>query len=518
MKLCQANTFSREYSFFPTYSGWIFLLLLLALGAIYNYQQILFMSPQSLHLWRQCDCLSLTMNYFQDNNSFFEPSVHNLGRDGTGKTVSDFPIIYFTIAQVWKVFGKHEFFMRLVDLLIFFAALLSLFKIVEAVLKDSFIAIFISLLLFTSPILVYYANNFLMDVPAFSMALIGLYFFTKFYSSQKNKYFILFAAFFALGGLLKISSTISFIAITLLFVIEAAGLQLKKHEKLFDNALRQGLIIISIYIILILWYLYARSYNEKFNAGNFLLGILPIWKSDTKELNEILFAIGEHIKWAYFYRYTQIILILMLFYIVINFRRTNKTLLILTGLICAGFLGFLILFFQALGHDYYLVNMIILAPFILLTFMFTLKEANARIYYSFIFRILLIVFLVQNVDFARRRINDRYDLKGWQNSLYEKDIRVFEEIIPYLRSIGIQKEDRLIVLSDNSINITLYFMNQKGWTNYGLIADSTKMKQKIALGAKYLLIYDKEIYKNISLEPFFRNKIGSYKTVDIFKL
>jgi hypothetical protein len=518
MKLSPVNSFSRKYSYFPANSSWIFLAVILALSLIYNYQQILFLSPQSLHQWRQCDCLSLTMNYFQDNNNFFEPAVHHLGNDGTGKTVSDFPIIYFTVAQFWKVFGKHEFIMRLINLLIFFAGLFAMFKTIESVLKDSFIAIYTTSLLFTSPILVYYANNFLMDVPAFSMALIGLYFFTLFYTSQKNKYFILFAAFFALGGLLKISSMISFIAITLIFVFETAGIKVRKQGKTFNHPLKQSLVFAGVYVTLIAWYLFARSYDEKYNSGNFLLGILPVWKSEKIQVTEILNTVAEHIKWAYFYRITQLMFAIMLLYILTNFRKTNRTLYFLTSMITIGFCGFLILFFDALGHDYYVINLLILAPFIQLTFMHTLKSRFNKIYYSFIFRIFLLAFLIHNIDFAKRRITDRYNPDGWQNSYYRKDIRVFEEIQPYLRSIGIQKEDRVISLSDNSINITLYLMNQKGWTNYGINADSTMIRQKIAMGAKFLLISDKEQYKNKNIVPFTCNKIGTFKTIDVFKL
>lgn len=518
MTLKSLKLFPGKYSYFPKYSIWIFLVLIIALSGIYKYQHILFLPTQSVHQWRQCDCLSLTMNYYQDNNIFFEPAVHHLGRDGTGKTVSDFPIIYYTVAQLWKIFGKHEFIMRLLNLLIFFVGLISLFKTFENILKDSFIAISAGILLFTSPILVYYANNFLMDVPAFALALTGLYFFSKFYNSPKNKYLLLFAACFALAGLLKISSLISFIAISGLFFIETAGVKLKDRLKIFNYPLKQSLAFIGVYLVLLSWYLYAQSYNEKYNEGDFLLGILPIWDFNRQQVNEVLNAVIEQVKWSYFRRETQLLLILMFMFVLIFFKRTNKLLFMLMLLIATGFLGFIILFFQALGHDYYMTNMLILVPFILLAFMFTLKTVYNKIYYSFIFRILIIVFLVHNVDFARRRIADRYNPEGWQNANYTKTIKMFEEITPYLRSIGIQKEDRVISLSDNSINITLYLMNQKGWTNYGIDSDSTRIREKILLGAKYLIIYDKENYKNKSLIPFIRNKIGKYETVDIYKL
>jgi hypothetical protein len=357
-----------------------------------------------------------------------------------------------------------------------------------------------------------------MDVPAFSSALIGLYFFTKFYYTKKNKYLIVFAVCYALAGLLKISSMIGFIAIFILFMLEALGLKLKSNGKLFSAPLKQSLVFAGVYMLLLAWYFYARSYNEKYNAGNFLLGILPIWDFNYAQITEMLNSVTEHIKWSYFRRETQLVYVLMLIFILINHRKVNRTLLFATILIALGFAGFIILFFQALAHDYYVTNMLILVPFLLLTFMLLLKTSYQNIFNSFIFRFALVLFLFHNIDFAGRRITERYSPDGWQNSNYIKNVHIFEEITPYLRSVGIQKDDRVISLSDNSINITLYLMNQKGWTNYGLEEDSTQIRQKIASGAKYLLIYDKRNYKNPTILPFLKNKIGEYKSVDIYRL
>lgn len=518
MTLKTINILSAKHSYFPKYSAWIFLVLLFVLGAVYDYQHILFLSPQSLHQWRQCDCLSLTLNYYQDHNLFFSPAVHHLGKDGTGKTVSDFPLLYFSVARLWMVFGKHEFIMRLLNLLLFFVGMTSLFKITERVLNDSFMAIVSTSLLFTSPLLVYYANNFLMDVPALSIALVGLYFFTRFYFSQQNKFLFLFALCFALAGLLKISSTISLIAISGLFFLETIGLKIKVEGKIFNQPLKQFFAFVAVITVLLAWYLYAQGYNEKYNSGNFLLGILPVWDFTHQQITEMIDAISENAKWAYFLFETQLLFVLMFALTLIFFKKTNKTLLLLTLFIAFGLVAFMVLFFQALGHDYYMTNMLILAPFIMLTFFHTLKSVNPKVYYSAIFRLLFIVFLVHNVNFAQRRMADRYDPQGWQNANYTKKIKVFEEIAPYLRSIGIRKEDKVISLSDNSINITLYLMNQKGWTNYGLNADSTGIKEKIRMGAKYLIIYDMETYRNQTLKPFLGRKIGKYKNADIYRL
>ena len=61
-------------------------------------------------------------------------------------------------------------------------------------------------------------------------------------------------------------------------------------------------------------------------------------------------------------------------------------------------------------------------------------------------------------------------------------------------------------------------MNQKGWTNYGLSADSIIIKEKINLGARYLLINNKDTNKGHTIQPFIKNKIGEYKNIDIYAL
>mgnify|MGYP005849226601 CR=1 FL=1 len=93
------------------------------------------------------------------------------------KTAGEFPGLYFFIALLWKLFGYHEYIFRVVNTLIAFLGLFALFRTLQMIIDNLFYSLTLSLLLFTSPIFAYYANNFLTDVPALSMALIGWYFF-----------------------------------------------------------------------------------------------------------------------------------------------------------------------------------------------------------------------------------------------------------------------------------------------------------------------------------------------------
>ena len=103
-----------------------FIFLLLLFLIIYDYPSILFKRPQSVHHWRQSDCASIALNYYQTGMHFFQPQTHNLTSDNntTGYcATSELPIGYYFIAILYKVFGYHDFIFRFVNTLIFLLGL-----------------------------------------------------------------------------------------------------------------------------------------------------------------------------------------------------------------------------------------------------------------------------------------------------------------------------------------------------------------------------------------------------------
>jgi hypothetical protein len=106
------------------------------------------------------------------------------------------------------------------------------------------------------------------------------------------------------------------------------------------------------------------------------------------------------------------------------------------------------------------------------------------------------------------------------NERHLQHFQALETITPYLRSLGIERTDKVISIPDISFNITLYLMDQKGWTDYGDVNlnRSEKIAKKIKSGAEYLIINDSTIYKKDNIQPYIKNKIGSYKNIDIYDL
>lgn len=519
MKLRMLRKIRPELTYFPKYSAWVFAFFFVLVSLIYNYDEILFLPAQSLHLWRQCDCLSQAMNYYHQPRAFFEPAVYNLGSDGTGKAVSDFPVVYYLTGKIWNYTGPVESVMRMINLTIFFAGLLALFKTAERLLKDSLFALFTVYLLFSSPFLIYYANNFLMDVPALSMAFIGMYFFTHYYFSKKQVHLYLFALSFALAGLLKISSLLGYFAVLAMFILEISGMNFKGDQKIFPKPLKQTMPFVLVFIIQFAWYAWVRQYNATHNPGIFLTDIIPVWSLNSIEIHEVFQALKEHFLWDYFRPEISVFIALLFILTLLVPKKSNFKLRVFSVLLVMGSLAFSVLFFKLLkDHDYYLINLLITVPVVIISFLMLLKNLSPVFYGSVIFRILLLALLIHSVDFGRRRIEGRYDAGSWQNQNYVIEKSKFRALPDYLKSIGVQPADKVISLPDPSVNVSLYLMNQKGWTNFNVKGQSQKLKEKIEMGAKYLIISDPAILQSPEIAPFANQKIGTFRGIQIYRL
>jgi hypothetical protein len=329
----------------------------------------------------------------------------------------------------------------------------------------------------------------------------------------------LFCLFFLFSGLLKITSTFTLVATSALFFIETIGLiKLKKNEKLFKNPLIQLIPFAVVFIVLFFWFRFAYNYNKEYNSGFFLIGILPIWDIDKETILRVFDAIKYHYRNDYFNRWVQIILIIFFAFVVISKNKTPKFLFYLTIVSSFGFLLYILLYFQALEHhDYYVTNFLILMPIILTTFFIVLKKNYPRLFSSFVFKLITLIFVSYNVFFAAKKINERYSASHWINNNRTNFTYGLEDITPYLRSLGIERNDKVIFLGDGSINISLYLMDQKGWSNYGMsLKDTSRINRWIKNGANYILTYDKKLYNDEYLKQYFINKVGEYKNVEIF--
>ncbi len=508
---------SVQRPYFKKYSALIFLFLFVLMSLIYQFDDILFMRPQSVHRWRQCDCLSFAQNYYNKDIGFFEPQINYLAGDGTGKTVSDCPLIYYSVAQLWKVFGYHEFIYRLLVLLLCFVGLLSLMKTIEGILKDSFSAIFISLLMYTSTILVYYSNNFLMNVPSFSFALLGVYFFYRFYCSNKLPFLYISMFMYLIGGLLKIPALTSFMVVLGLFVIEMLGwVRLKGDNRLFTKPLKSFIPFVIVGLFIYTWYNYAYKYNQAYNGGVFLIGILPVWELPIDRITSIISHVWDALFESYHSPVVQYLAALMLIGIFIFHKKQNRVLFLSTLFLFLGFVLFILLWFDVFdNHGYYLINQLIFMIFIFITFFYFLQKRFKKFYRGIYFRFAIVILLVANVVFCAKNINERYF--GSYNEDYITNMSALETISPFLDSLGISQDEKVLFMNDESFNISLYLMNRRGYTAEKKFTSKEHVIERLTK-VDFFITNDTSLIGFDYIKSSLNKKVGAYKNMNIYSI
>ena len=507
----------------------LFITVFIIISVYYNNHKYLFYRPQSIHAWRQADCASITLNYYQNGMNFFKPQVHNLTSDN-GETgycsTSEIPVLYFFSASLYKIFGANEFIIRLINFLIFFLGLLYLYKIIIFLFKDSFWAIAFSITYYTSPVLVYYGNNFLTNVSALSFAIIGLFYFIKYSKDQNKKFLIISLLFFLIGGIFKVTSLMILFSIMFYYVMEKTKFISK--DKIFNK--HNIILIVGATIIITIvggWIFYTSHFNKCHDCSYFSTTIFPIWNMSFIEIKSLLNHVREFWLTEYFHNSLHLVFMLMLVFVLFKLNKTGAIYaILLLALIVQSIIYVSLQFWTFYSHDYYTINQYMIPIFTGIVFFDVLHKNHSNILKNIFVKAIFSLILLFNIYHAKTKLSDRYTT-GRNN--YKTNNKAIFSISPYLREIGISFSDRVIYFPDKS-NVSLYLMNQYGWTQYtdakfnkGMPVkynqDSIGICNSINSGAKYLIVNNVDILNKYPyLESFATNLIGIYKDVLIFDL
>lgn len=493
-----------------------FIVAFVLLFFYYGLNETLFYPPQSVHIWRQTNCLSLTQNYYQYNYPLFKPEMHNQFPDEgqSGKAVGEFPIIYYVVAQLWKLFGKHEWIFKLVQILLMFLGLFSLFHVSRKLLSNTFLAGFVSLLLFTSPMVIYYGPNFLPDVPALSIVFMSWFFVSKFYETKKTLHLWIAALLFCLSMVLKITSAISFIALGGWVFYEL--IFLTENKRIFNFRFKHILPFLAAVVPVVLWYWYAAHYNHLHKGHISYHGIWPVWNMTNEQLNRILDTLDKIYFKEFFLPYTQYLTFAIWIYLLIRFKKLAPVFRFFMIVLSIGFLIQNLLWFQVLeGHDYYMINLLVVMVSVWIVFLYQIKKISSRSRY--IIYVLMAAFFVFNAITCKERAEKRY--VGWMNGMYNDNLKALITTGPLFNELGINVNDKVISIPDQSINGSLYYMNRKGFTEFASnlsIADG--FYERIEDGAEYLIVNDSTVLSNDYLAPFIQKKIGQHGNILIFDI
>ncbi|MEM6343194.1 MAG: hypothetical protein AAF927_04920 [Bacteroidota bacterium] len=120
------------YSF--RYPGISIGLILIGAFLFIGHHAIIDLPPQSMHKWRQTDSASFAWNYYAESPNLLQPRFHNLYNDQ--KAAAEFPILYWIVGMLYRLFQPHHAWFRGLQLLIVFSGFWALYRLAQLFLAD----------------------------------------------------------------------------------------------------------------------------------------------------------------------------------------------------------------------------------------------------------------------------------------------------------------------------------------------------------------------------------------------
>lgn len=517
-----------------------FVLGFVLLCSIYEYGRVMNMRPFPHHLSRQTAALSFTYTYWEQGNALFDPQIQHLAADGltSGRTVAECPILYYAVAQLWRITGPSEFVYRAFMLLLHFTASFFLFTTLRRILRHGGWASVVSLFFFTSPAIVYFAISFMPDVPAFDLMLLGLCALFAYWPQRTKWGLVLAALLFTLAGLLKLPALMAPLVLIALLVAEVLLPRVfGRGVPFFQHKILAGSVLLAVLLVNFAWYAWSKSYVDAHHFPFSHSGTWAMWDLTQEQFDRAVNGGADVMVWQLFDTPAWIIFGAMLMFLLVHARHVERSAWLALTCLVAGVTLFTLLWFITLdAHEYYFIVPLLLPLLITVLFLLVLRRVYEKAFNSRWTMVAFLVLLGYHAVYAannqRMRTRGRVPLNAenylpiyhpaevhfWDMAQYW-DMEPMLTITPYNRSIGIYKEDRVMCMSDATICASLYFMDQRGWTTYSFTStDTASWNERIRAGAKYLFVKE-GLWDGHPVESSYMTKqIGAYKGMLIYDL
>ena len=280
------------------FNGHLTALLLILIAGLFLQKDYMNEYPTHIHAWAEQDHYALAIGFINNGFDFFHPEtmIYNKQFPGWWKeafpttiTSVDFPIHEYNVALLMKLLGTTSpWVFRLWTMLWGFLGLFFLYKTAYHLTCNSLKSALVTAIALSSPVYAYFLNGFLPSIPAFSLGIIGLWFYLRYYDNNKRKHFHLCIAFLTLAMLMRTTFAIELIAI-LCFEL----LRIFRKETTFIDKLPSLLVSAALFLAYFLWNRHLRNLHGTL----FLNELLP--PEDWQDAKELI--ADTYNKWTFHY-------------------------------------------------------------------------------------------------------------------------------------------------------------------------------------------------------------------------
>jgi len=153
--------------------------------------------------WRQTDTAAIALNFYRNGMNIFYPQV-DWGGNTPGYCETEFQLVPYLVALMYKLLGVHDYFGRLISVLFSLGSMIFLYLLLRRYLDTA--AAIVALFFFAfAPLSIYFSRVFMPDPAMLFFSISSLYYFTLWFEENKLRHAILSAVFLSLGLLVKVS-------------------------------------------------------------------------------------------------------------------------------------------------------------------------------------------------------------------------------------------------------------------------------------------------------------------------
>ncbi|MCB0662948.1 MAG: hypothetical protein KDC24_09425, partial [Saprospiraceae bacterium] len=283
--------------------------------------------------------------------------------------------------------------------------------------------------------------------------------------------------------------------------------------------------VILVFVMVAGWVGWVQFYNGQHHSVNFLTHIYPIWDLPQTEISRIWDMIVHK-------RFTRIYPPIMLggifiwtLWVFVRPKRWGFPLNTFFVLLWMGASAvFLLFYFQFQHHDYYLLDLMYAPLATISFFLFEVSRVLKKSQWpdSFFnripgFRMFVLVILMGlctlGVIYAKAHLDKVFatthsDMQGFPANLYDKALALRN----YNQSLGLHYTNtKVLALPDPSFNVTLYYLNLKGFTHPNVNLPEAKWQKIWEEGVRYVVVFNKNLVDHPDLKKYAGKQIGNFE-------
>jgi hypothetical protein len=511
---------------------WRLLGLLLLLSFLYGFWQHFLDPIQPIHECRKADSLSQAMQFMKGGH-LFAPRTHAISNFGQQEAAAEFPIIYYVIGQIWRLVGYNLWIAKLFSISYLLLAIIAFRQVLLAYFNSEKLTLIFSGIIFSSPVLIYYADTLLPDVFSFASLLLSASYFYRYVQTYKLNHWLVFTIFLAIAVLIKITALVALLS----FVGAFFFYSLHQANRAYWQDRRMWFGYLALFLVLVLtiwWYRYAIAYNTQHHSHIFSTTIRPIWEVDTATRWRIIRLIWEeHLK-----EIMHPILLVSLLLALGALAIKGKISLFFRYWIPVALVGlsayFILWFWVFEVHDYYFIE-VLFFPLTIVALIFQ----NVRTYLQnqsfgkwILATGLTFIFLntvsftqvaagnqniiVMKTSLASKKIKDIW---GWFYFNHQEGLQQIQDQSTEIQGV-IKSSDTVFCFSDPYPNIHLSTIDRIGFSGYGYrsyISNSAMIRRWIGMGASKLLLLQADT-ANPLIKPYLTHQLYHQNKVFVYDL